>query len=62
MQVFGFKGVKNGYKVKKDILLAQDILLALFGRGGGLQPFWSHITLKSLPTTPSEKIPPASLL
>ena len=63
MQVFGFKGVKNGYKVKKDILSAQDILLALFGRGeGGLQPFWSHITLKSLPTTPSEKIPPASLL
>ena len=35
MQVFGFKGVKNGYKVKKDILSAQDILLALFGRGGG---------------------------
>ena len=63
MQVFGFKGVKNGYKVKKDILSAQDILLALFGSGeGGLQPFWSHITLKSFPITPSEKIPPASLL
>ena len=40
MQVFGFKGVKNGYKVKKDILSAQDILLALFGRGGGVfSPF-----------------------
>ena len=54
MQVFGFKGVKNGHKVKKDILSAQDILLALFGRGGGgLQPFWSHKNLKSIPTTPS---------
>ena len=63
MQVFGFKGVKNGYKVKKDILSAQDILLALSWRGEeGLQPFWSHITLKSFPTTPSKKIPPASLL
>ena len=42
MQVFGFKGVKNGYKVKKDILSAQDILLALFGRGGSsalLEPY-----------------------
>ena len=34
------KGVKNGYKVKKDILSAQDILLALFGRGRGFfSPF-----------------------
>ena len=40
MQVFGFKGVKNGYKVKKDILSAQDILFALFGRGRGVfSPF-----------------------
>ena len=60
-KVFGKKVVKNGCKVKKDIFSTQDILLALFGRGGGLQPFWSHKTLKSLPTTPSEKIPPASL-
>ena len=50
-----------GTMSKKDILLTQDILLALFGRGG-LQPFWSHITFKSLPTTLSEQIPPASLL
>ena len=34
-KVFGKKGVKNGYKVKKDIFSTQDILLALFGRGGG---------------------------
>ena len=61
MQVFGFKGVKNGYKVKKDILSAQDILLALFG-SGGLQPFWSHLSQKSLPITPYKKIPPGSLL
>ena len=60
MQVFGFKGVKNGYKVKKDILSAQDILITFFGRGGGSRPFGA--TLESLPITPSEKIPPASLL
>ena len=39
MQVFGFKGAINGYKVKKDIFSTQDILLALFGRGGVFSPF-----------------------
>ena len=34
-QVFEFEGAKNGFKVKKDILLTQDILLALFRDGGG---------------------------
>ena len=54
MKVFAFKGVKNGYKVKKDILSAQDILLALFGRGGVsalLEPLFS----KKSPHNPLQK-------
>ena len=52
MQVFGFKGVKNGYKVKKDILSAQDILLALFGRGGGSLALLEPYNLKKSPHNP----------
>ena len=55
MQVFGFKGVKNGYKVKKDILSVQDILLALFGRGGGLSPFGATFLKKVSPQPPTKK-------
>ena len=52
MQVFGFKGVKNGYKVKKDILSAQDILLALFGRGGGSSALLEPYNFKKSPHNP----------
>ena len=57
------KVIKMGSKSKKDILSMQDILIMLFGRGGGgSQPFWGHFSFKSFPITPYKKIPSASLL
>ena len=49
---FGLKGDKNGYKVKKDILSTQDILIKLFGRGGGGSALLEPIIFKKSPQNP----------
>ena len=58
------KVIKMGTK-SKMIYFQRRIYLYLFlggGGGGWVHDFWSQLSLKSLPITPFEKIPPASLL
>ena len=54
--------IKMGSKSIKNMLSMQDILIMLFGRGGGgpggSQPFWSHFSFKSFPITPYKKYLP----